>query len=330
MSANEEMDPFFDPAYGSDSQWVVNTNVHDFERSYFQWDGPHEGVTSEKQAATGLSAFTVTPAFGNSWVNATTQWPIPTANTTTAQGRLGKHAEITKLGFAFMATLPKSSTSSEDITEVPDKIVARMQIIMVTSPIVLDGASATDITKLVYDDATEIGATWKFFGASMPAARQFRKLYDNKFELHKTSPRLESMTGIPESGSATVLGTTHTYAGDAKTFRWTMRDCSLMQKYSAVTPGNTGTVWNGLIIKWAFWMTCRKPISEGITIYPYFVTGFQDRTGINPKTSLYIDRLGRVEGRQGKGSGAHAKEIVASLRSRRPAKKIWLKDDNIY
>lgn len=321
MSAEHafDMSPIYGLAYGSDQQFVTNQNKHDWTTSHFMWDGPHEGIPDEKIQAVSNS-FGMTPLTGNDWKNDTKMWPIPTTDfVNESERRKAKNIEVTKLALRMLVTLPKSndSTSVFDLSVVPDMALFRVQIILYTLPIEI---GVTDISTIWTTDATNTNATWGGTGSTYLESMVMRKLYDNKVMLRKGIPRLSSMTGVPESGSAEVTATSFLCSGDMAALEWSMRDMSLMQKFSAVTGGQSGTVWNGLVIKFASKYMAVANISAGLTVQFQTITGFINRTGVDPKPSMYIDRFGVQRGSSGPRTSRMSSYVQAAAASRKRIK----------
>lgn len=328
MSASHDFDmtPICGKAYGSDGQWVNNQLVHDWEKSHFMWDGPMEGNPSEKGLGWGGNApgnIDMTPGPTVDWVNKSTFLMFPLGGTEDSN-RKGKIAEITKLTWQLLVTLPNEPgvNTALDLYEIPDMGILRAQLYLATVPITI---GTTDLTQLIYPDATWDQAVWAPNEGSYTEGISFRKLYDNKVTLRRSGGRMESCDGIPESGSASITSATYSYGGDMKALRWGMRDMSLLQKYSNVSSTATGTtVWNLLIVKLAAKYMCRKAVKKGFQVLMSHKFAFLDRLGVNPKPGLYINRFGQVEAAKGPRTMALGTSMMeGSLRSRKKTRPIW-------
>jgi len=324
MSAGHQFDmtPIDGKAYGSQTQWVANQVTHDWEKTHWMWEGPIEGNPMEKVQSSPEQTIDMTPSLGNDWFNATAYIPIPDTNYTanTQMNRLGKYCELTKFTIRALVILPNEpGTSTIDLYEVPDMAILRMNVVMFTRRLNWPPASTN-----FYNDATEDSAVWTAFGDTSNNETKERRLYDNRVCLQKSNGRMESCVGVPESGSASITDATYSYGGDMKVIQWGMRDMSLMQKYSTTDAGQSGSVWNGIVIKFAAKYMCRKAVKKGLQIVWMSQFAFLDRLGVYPKPGLYLDRFGQM--RVGTGPGANtnmSKKQASAVRSMKKSAPLW-------
>lgn len=326
-----DMAPISGKAYGSHPQWISNQMTHDWEKTHWTWEGPIEGNPNEKFQEFVGPTIDMTPTIGNDWYNYTTYIPIPdTAYTNTQMNRLAKHCELTNITVRALVILPhEPAISGIDVSETPDMAVLRMNVIMRTSGQTLPGPAQG---QQLYSDATQADATWRALGFSYGGETEIRRLYDNKVFLKQGNLRMESCDGVPESGSASITNTTYSAAGDMKIVQWGMRDMALLQKYSSTNSGQTGTVWNGIIIKWAAkYMGRRSIIKKGLAIQWMTQFSFLDRLGIGPVPGLYLDRFGQIRAATGPGTNSRqVKHQASTMRSRKKARPMWDDDANDY
>jgi len=329
-----EMNAFNPKAYGQDIKLIPNRGKDNWEHSWFEWEGPTEGIEGTKNFETSVS-LTSDPTVNYGHVSALL--PVPNYATTGNTNRSAKIIEINKMNLAVKVEVVKTTfiapprieletagllpTILPSTTMPASKTYLKFGIWLYKRPYTF---GTTNVTTLIYNDSTTPSAAWSNSGSRLPDQPDDQTLLFRKhMEIGRGEPFVEQILGPPiVTGTTDVTGGVNVirFPGDLKIAAWGMENCCLFQRFSS-NEDNNGDLFNAMILKVARLDHVEDVATTNISITGFWSINFFDRPGVDPKPSIYLNRFGEIETASGGRTNRYIRDIKANLDSKRPAKR---------